>query len=140
MQTWHYADQQNRPKQILDEELVPLVNSGEIDPSTRIWTEGMADWRPAGEVMPQLFADGTGTVPPPPLPAGLAAGHATGQQCHEIDYEIMGGDMQIVEVELDPQETVIAEAGAMNYLEEDITFEAKMGDGSQPVCTRRPVT
>lgn len=37
--------------------------------------------------------------------------------------------MQIVEVDLDPGETVIAEAGAMNYLEEDITFEAKMGDG-----------
>jgi uncharacterized protein (TIGR00266 family) len=44
----------------------------------------------------------------------------------------MGGDMQIVEVELDPRETVIAEAGAMNYLEEDVTFEAKMGDGSEP--------
>jgi uncharacterized protein (TIGR00266 family) len=40
--------------------------------------------------------------------------------------------MQIVEVELDPGETVIAEAGAMNYLEPDITFEAKMGDGSEP--------
>ena len=40
--------------------------------------------------------------------------------------------MQIVEIELDPGETVIAEAGAMNYMEEDITFEAKMGDGSDP--------
>lgn len=53
-------------------------------------------------------------------------------QSHEIDYEIFGDDMQIVEVELDPGETVIAEAGAMNYLEQDIQFEAKMGDGSQP--------
>jgi len=51
---------------------------------------------------------------------------------HELDYEILGDDMQIVEVELDPQETVIAEAGAMNYMEEDIGFEARMGDGSQP--------
>jgi uncharacterized protein (AIM24 family) len=51
---------------------------------------------------------------------------------HEIDYEIMGDDIQIVEVELDPGETVIAEAGAMNYLEPDIEFEAKMGDGSTP--------
>ena len=53
-------------------------------------------------------------------------------QCHEIDYEILGGDMQIVEIELDPGETVVAEAGAMNYMEEGIEFEAKMGDGSQP--------
>lgn len=51
---------------------------------------------------------------------------------HEVDYEVFGDDMQIVEVELDPGETVIAEAGAMNYMEEGITFEAKMGDGSAP--------
>ena len=51
---------------------------------------------------------------------------------HEVDYEVLGDDIQIVEVELDPGETVIAEAGAMNYMEEGISFEAKMGDGSQP--------
>ncbi len=51
--------------------------------------------------------------------------------CHEVDYNIMGSDMQIVEVELDPGETVVAEAGAMNYMEDGITFEAKMGDGSE---------
>ncbi len=51
-------------------------------------------------------------------------------RCHELDYEIIGHDIQMVEVELDPNETVIAEAGAMTYLEQDITFEAKMGDGS----------
>jgi uncharacterized protein (TIGR00266 family) len=51
---------------------------------------------------------------------------------HEVDYEIIGDDIQIVEIELDPGETVIAEAGAMNYMDDGITFEAKMGDGSQP--------
>jgi len=51
-------------------------------------------------------------------------------QCHEVDYEIIGHDMQMVEVELDPGETVIAEAGAMNYMEDGISFETKMGDGS----------
>lgn len=54
------------------------------------------------------------------------------RRCHEVDYEIIGHSMQLVEVELDPNETVIAEAGAMNYLEQDISFEAKMGDGSEP--------
>ena len=53
-------------------------------------------------------------------------------KCHEVDYEIFGDDMQTVEVELDPGETVIAEAGAMNWMEDGISFEAKMGDGSQP--------
>ena len=51
-------------------------------------------------------------------------------KCHEVDYEIVGDDMQMVLVELDPGETVIAEAGAMNYMEEEIAFEARMGDGS----------
>jgi len=53
-------------------------------------------------------------------------------RCHEVDYEIFGDDMQIVEVELDPSEVVIAEAGAMNYMEDGIAFETKMGDGSKP--------
>ena len=54
------------------------------------------------------------------------------RRCHEVDLEIIGDDMQMVVVELDPGETVIAEAGAMLYIEEGIQFEAKMGDGSQP--------
>src|SRR3954467_14034729 len=49
---------------------------------------------------------------------------------HVIDYQIKGESIQIVEVELDPMETVIAEAGAMLFMEDGITFEAKMGDGS----------
>lgn len=53
-------------------------------------------------------------------------------KCHEIDYQIIGESMQMVEVELDPREAVIAEAGAMNYMEDGITFEARMGDGSEP--------
>jgi len=51
---------------------------------------------------------------------------------HEIEYRIVGDDLQLVEVILDPGETVIAEAGAMNYMEDGITFETRMGDGSAP--------
>jgi uncharacterized protein (TIGR00266 family) len=51
---------------------------------------------------------------------------------HEIDYQIKGESIQIVEIELDPSETVIAEAGAMLFMEDGITFESKMGDGSNP--------
>ncbi len=53
-------------------------------------------------------------------------------RCHELDYEVLGSEMQLVEVELDPGETVIAEAGAMTYMEEDISFDTRMGDGSDP--------
>lgn len=51
---------------------------------------------------------------------------------HEVDYKIYGDDLQAVEVELDPNETVIAEAGGMNWMDDGINFEARMGDGSKP--------
>ena len=50
--------------------------------------------------------------------------------CHEVDYKIIGHDIQMVEIALDPEEAVIAEAGAMTYLEQDICFETKLDDGS----------
>jgi uncharacterized protein (AIM24 family) len=53
-------------------------------------------------------------------------------KAHEIDYRIIGDDIQLVEIELDPFETVIAEAGSMVYMESGIDFEVKMGDGSVP--------
>ncbi len=51
---------------------------------------------------------------------------------HEIDYKIIGEDIQLVEIELDPNEVVIAEAGSMCYMEDGIGFQTKMGDGSEP--------
>ncbi|MCG7334986.1 TIGR00266 family protein [Sporosarcina sp. ACRSM] len=49
---------------------------------------------------------------------------------HEIDYKLYGDDMQFVEVELDPQETVVAEAGALMMMEDGIEMETIFGDGS----------
>jgi uncharacterized protein (TIGR00266 family) len=50
---------------------------------------------------------------------------------HEIDYEIVGDDLQFVKVELDPQEAVVAEAGAMMYIEDGVQMDTIFGDGSQ---------
>lgn len=52
-------------------------------------------------------------------------------QNHEIDYQIYGEEMQYVEVELDPNETVMAEAGAFMMMEDGIQMETVFGDGSQ---------
>ncbi|MBA4493693.1 TIGR00266 family protein [Paenactinomyces guangxiensis] len=49
---------------------------------------------------------------------------------HEIDYKIYGDDMQFVEIELDPQESVIAEAGSLMMMEDGIQMETIFGDGS----------
>ncbi len=49
---------------------------------------------------------------------------------HEIDYKIHGDDLQFVEVELDPQEAVVAEAGGMMFMDDGIAMETIFGDGS----------
>ncbi len=49
---------------------------------------------------------------------------------HEIDYEIVGDDMQFVRIILDPGEAVVAEAGGMMYLEDGIQMDTMFGDGS----------
>ncbi len=58
--------------------------------------------------------------PPPPLPGAM----------HPIDYTIHGDDMQFVEIELDPQEAVVAEAGGMMFMDDGIVMETIFGDGS----------
>ncbi|MBW8686496.1 TIGR00266 family protein [Chitinophaga rhizophila] len=51
---------------------------------------------------------------------------------HEIDYRIYGEEIQIVEIELDPQETAIAESGSFMMMDQDIQMQTMFGDGSQP--------
>jgi len=49
---------------------------------------------------------------------------------HEIDYKIYGEEMQFIEIELDPQEAVIAESGSFMMMEDDIKMNTMFGDGS----------
>ena len=51
------------------------------------------------------------------------------QQMHEIDYKIFGDDMQFVEIELDPEEAVVAEAGGTMYMDDGVAMETIFGDG-----------
>ena len=50
---------------------------------------------------------------------------------HALDYFILGEEMQLVEIELDPQETAVAEAGSFMYMDEGIVMETIFGDGSE---------
>ena len=128
--SWHYADASKQQHQATEDQLPSLVSQGAITPATMVWTTGMASWQPASAALPSLFGSVSGGDVPPPIQGATSA--PAGQRCHEVDYEVFGDDMQVVEVELDPGETVVGEAGAMNYLEEDIQFESKMGDGTKP--------
>lgn len=126
MQTWYYLDSARQQLTAPESELPALIARGAINASTMMWTQGAAGWLPAAQALPQLFA---GAQPPPPPPPGAAGG----RRAHDIDFEIIGNEMQIVEIELDPGETVVAEAGGMNYMDAEIQFETKMGDGSAPI-------
>lgn len=52
-------------------------------------------------------------------------------QMHEVDYHVFGEDLQYVEIELDPGEAALAEAGSLMYMEDGIQMETIFGDGSQ---------
>lgn len=128
MKPWFYVDSERQRHQVTEEQLQSLADSGIVRPESLIWSEGMASWQPAAQTMPGLFKSNAGG-PPPPLPAGGPP--AMPMKSHDVDYEILGNEMQIVEIELDPGEVVIAEAGGMNYMDDGINFETKMGDGSE---------
>lgn len=87
--------------------------------ATLVWSQGMSDWQPISAVSTLQQT----TAASPPLPGG-------GTQAHEIDYEIFGHEMQFVEIELDPGESAVAEAGAMMYMTDGIQMETVFGDGS----------
>jgi uncharacterized protein (TIGR00266 family) len=127
MKTWHYHSASGSTATTSDENLPELITGGTIVASTLVWSDGMAGWETASKVFPDLFKV---AIAPPPLPTGGPP--PLSKRSHEVDYKIIGESIQMVEIELDPGETVIAEAGSMNYMEDGISFETKMGDGSTP--------
>lgn len=104
------------------EQMIAGVRSGQYNTATMVWREGLNDWMPMEQVK-ELTA--------PAASAGHAAPPVvTGRQAHEIDYEVFGHEMQFVEVELDPGESVVAEAGSMMYMSDFIQMDTIFGDGS----------
>ena len=92
------------------------------NPDGYCWREGLAEWLPISQVGELNQAASPGMAPP--FPPASARG------ADEIDFRIIGAEMQFVEVELDPGESAVAEAGAMMYKDPSIRMEAVFGDGS----------
>ncbi|HEY8231729.1 MAG TPA: TIGR00266 family protein [Vicinamibacteria bacterium] len=111
---------------VSEADVVNAIKSGSADPTTLVFTTGMTDWTPLRDV--DRFRPHIGAAAPPPLPAGRVAPGR--QRAHEIDYRIEGEDLQFVEIELDPGESVVAEAGALMYMTAGIQMETIFGDGS----------
>ena len=81
------------------------------NPSLLAWKEGMGDWLPVRNIA-ELYDAAPGGVAgaPPPPPRNGGKGRSD-----EIDFKIHGQEMQFVEIELDPGESAIAEAGALMF-------------------------
>jgi len=88
---------------------------------TLVFISGMEAWTPIKDVA--RFASHLGPLAPPPVPASARSADI-------IDYKIEGEDVQFVEVELDPGEACVAEAGAMMYMTSGIQMDTIFGDGS----------
>jgi uncharacterized protein (TIGR00266 family) len=126
-QQWYMAIGGHQVGPVSQDDVITNLRNGTIDGNTLVFTAGLSNWTPLKDV-PQLSAylsGGTATkaaAPPPIVP---------GRQAHEIDFRIVGSEMQFVEVELDPGESAVAEAGSMMYMTPGIQMETVFGDGSQ---------
>jgi uncharacterized protein (TIGR00266 family) len=99
------------------------------NPGQQCWREGLSGWQPV-RAMPEFaeaFGGAGAHVPPPPPPMGRGTRGAN----DDIDYRIVGNDMPFVEIELDPGESAIAEAGALMYKDAVVGMETAFGDGSR---------
>jgi len=117
MADWYlsYGGQQSGP--FSEEE---AAKRGQVNPGGHAWKEGFAEWLPISQV-PELSRSAAGVGAPPPFSGMLA---------HDIDFKIFGKEMQFVEIELDPGESAVAEAGAMMYKDASVQMETLFGDGS----------
>ena len=119
---WYYAkDGQSLGPMSLEQlrEKLPSIGGDKA----LVYGPSTADWIEARHV-PALSLGGSRASAPPTVPSG--------RRSDEIDYEIFGSEMQYVEVTLDPNEMVIAEAGAMMYMSLGIQMETVFGDPSAP--------
>jgi uncharacterized protein (TIGR00266 family) len=122
-QQWYLSIGGHQVGPINAQEVIAQIRSGSIQANTYIFTHGMVNWVEAGKV--EFFRSYFGgdiapaAIPKPP-----------GRTAHEIDFKIYGEELQFVEVELDPGESAVAEAGAMMYMTSGIELNTVFGDGS----------
>jgi uncharacterized protein (TIGR00266 family) len=127
---WYMAIGGHQVGPVPEEDVVTNIRNGTIDGNTLVFTAGMTNWSPLKKdpQLAQYLVSGSpaalaGAAAPPPIDPGRRA--------HEIDFRIIGSEMQFVEVELDPGESAVAEAGSMMYMTQGIGMETIFGDGSQ---------
>lgn len=126
-QQWYMAVGGHQVGPVTEDEIISQLRNGTIDGDTLVYTAGMVTWQKVRDVAafaPFLAHAVLAGGPPPPPPPGIP-----GRMAHEIDFVIHGNEMQFVEVELDPGEAAVAEAGVFMYMTPGIQMETIFGDG-----------
>ncbi len=124
MSDWYYAQGREQKGPMSEAALRKLIDDGTVTPESLLFGPGMMNWTKMRH-LPQFAQKSVGSADfAPPRPPRV------GQAAHEIDYTIVGEEMQFVEVELDPGESAVAEAGSMMYMGEHIAMSTVFGDGS----------
>ncbi len=118
---WYYAEGGEAQGPLSQDELRSKLATLQGQ-DTLVYGPGLSSWTEARRI-PALRVDGDTAAVRPPVPSA--------RRSDEIDYVITGDDMQFVEIELDPDETVLAEAGAMMYMTPGIKMETRFGDPSK---------
>lgn len=117
---WHYVKNEQTVGPVEWTQLIrDLPAAGGLE--TLVYGPNAHDWSKARHV-PAIVQALAGSAAPPRPPKTRVA--------DEIDYEIFGDDMQYVEITLDPEEVVVAEAGAMMYMTQGIAMKTIFGDAS----------
>src|SRR5215218_8300337 len=112
-QQWYMAIGGHQVGPVTQDDVITNLRNGTIDGNTLVFGEGLTNWTALKDV-PQLAAflsggsRGSSAAAPPPI--------TPGRRAHEIDFKVLGSEMQFVEVELDPGESAVAEAGSMMYM------------------------
>jgi uncharacterized protein (TIGR00266 family) len=114
---------------VTEEDIVNSIRSGTVDGNTLVFLGGMDNWTPLKDVA-HFKAHLRPEPSPPPVVATSAPAPAFAASLKPIDYKIVGEDLQFIEVELDPGESVVAEAGALMYMTQGVEMETIFGDGS----------
>lgn len=127
-QLWYLSIGGHQVGPISAQEVISQIRNGSIQPTTFVFTPGMADWIQANKVefFRAYFSEGSAPISIPKAP---------GRMAHEVDFKIYGKELQFVEVELDPGESAVAEAGAMMYMTPGIEMNTIFGDGSSTSAT-----
>jgi uncharacterized protein (TIGR00266 family) len=119
---WYYVDKNGQTVgPVGREELISALRTGP-GPSTLVWGPGVPEWTEARHVV--SLGVGASRVTAPPRITKT-------RRADEVDYEIFGDDMQFVEITLDPDEVVVAEAGGMMYMSNGIQMQTVFGDPSK---------